>query len=152
MGNLVNRTLSLVHKYRGGAVPPVAAAHPVFAEALGELCEGLPGGVDRALAAFDFRAATDVIGTIVAEANRFVERERPWELARRERAGDLGAGRHLDVVLATLVGACRGVARELTPFIPAAAGRLSNQLGSGSTVESPEPVFPRLEGFTPRST
>ncbi|MFI1996979.1 methionine--tRNA ligase [Actinoplanes sp. NPDC020271] len=135
LGNLVNRVVTLVHKFRGGAVPD----RPATGEPA-DRCARLPSTIDRALGVFDFRAATDAIGAVVAAANRFVESERPWEQARREQAGD-----RLDEVLATLVAACRGLARELTPFVPAGAARLTAQLGTGPTVAAPEPVFRRLE-------
>lgn len=132
VGNLVNRTLSLVHKYRHGTVDVIDPQ------------SDLPAAIDRALAAFDLRGATEAISTTVAEANRFIEAERPWELARRELSGDGAAGARLDAVLATLVARCRGLAHELTPFIPVGAARLSAQLGAGPLVANPRPAFPRL--------
>jgi methionyl-tRNA synthetase len=138
LGNLVNRTLSLVHRYRSGVVPDRAPS-------VVELCAGLPSTVDRTLSVFDLRGATDAIWTVVAAADRYVEAQRPWELARRERAGEAVTGQRLDAVLSTLVEACRGIAHELTPFLPAGAARLSHQLGAGSSVGAPRPVFPRWE-------
>ncbi|BCY10874.1 methionine--tRNA ligase [Actinoplanes sp. L3-i22] len=135
LGNLVNRTLSLVHRYRDGVVPARPATTDIGHE-LTNGCAGLPATIDRALAAFDFRAATDAIGAVVAAANRLIEAERPWEPAGRER---------LDAVLAVLVAACRCLARELTPFVPAGAARLAAQLGDGRVVAAPRPVFPRRE-------
>jgi methionyl-tRNA synthetase len=135
VGNLVNRTVSLVRKYRGGVVPERGGAARV-AE--------LPATIDHALAAFDFRAATEAISTAVAAVNRFVEEERPWELARAERSGDRAAGACLDAVLATLIVSCRHLAHELTPFVPSGAARILLQLGDDAQVAAPEPVFPRF--------
>ncbi|WSG47949.1 class I tRNA ligase family protein [Dactylosporangium sp. NBC_01737] len=128
LGNLVNRTISLVQRYRGGVVP--SATSPGAA--------ALPAAVDRALAVFDLRAATDAIWAAVAAGNRLVEETRPWELARRGQAGEL------DTVLSDLVALCRVVTRELGPFLPAGAARLAAQLGDGALVGTPSPVFPRL--------
>ncbi|MEV4508968.1 methionine--tRNA ligase [Dactylosporangium sp. NPDC049525] len=141
LGNLVNRTISLVHRYRGGTVPSAAGADPALAGVGTD--PALAGAVDRALAGFDFRAATDAIWAAVAAGNRLVEEARPWELAKREQAGDTAAGAELDTVLATLVASCRAVTRELAPFLPAGAARLAAQLGDGEKVGTPEPVFPR---------
>lgn len=134
VGNLVNRTISLVHRYRGGAVPAVLPADPALAAA-----------VDVALAGFDFRGAAGAIWAAVAAGNRLVEATRPWDLAKREQAGEPGAGAELDTVLSTLVASCRAVTRELAPFLPAGAARLAAQLGGGSRVGAPDPVFPRLQ-------
>jgi methionyl-tRNA synthetase len=143
LGNLVNRTLTLVHKYRDGQVPQALEAGE--AARLAHACAALAGGVDRALDDFDFRAATDALWLVVDEGNRLVEAERPWELARAERAGDGSAAARLDSVLASLVGACRVLAGELQPFLPTGAQRLRDQLQSGDRIGRPQPAFPRLE-------
>nr|WP_296069354.1 methionine--tRNA ligase [uncultured Actinoplanes sp.] len=144
LGNLVNRTLSLVHRYRHSTVPEQTRSSDVGRE-LTDRCAQLSSAVDRALEVSDFRAATDAIGTVVAAANRLIEAQRPWELAGREQAGDDAAGERLDAVLATLVGACHILAHELTPFLPAGAARIRAQLDARSPVALPQPVFPRLK-------
>jgi methionyl-tRNA synthetase len=143
LGNLVNRTLTLVHKYRDGQVPE--PLHADEAARLANACAELAGRIDRALGHFDFRAATDALWSVVDEGNRLVEAERPWELARAERTGDWSATARLDAVLASLVGACRVLAIELQPFLPTGAQRLRDQLLSGDRVGPPQPAFPRLE-------
>jgi len=125
LGNLVNRVLTLVRKYRPGGVDPAPVGVAV------------PARIDEALAAFDFRAALDTLCSVVDEGNRLVDSERPWELHRNH------AGPRLDEVLATLLGWCRLAATELAPFLPTGSARLLAQLDA---TESPSPVFPRLGG------
>jgi methionyl-tRNA synthetase len=144
LGNLVNRTVSLVHRYRDGAISDRAPTVNIGGDLI-HLCAGLPTNIDRALAVFDFRAATDAIWVVAAAANRLVEAERPWDLARREQAGDDVAGERLDAVLTTLITSCRRLTHELTPFLPTGSARLAAQLGKGPLVATPQPVFPRLE-------
>ncbi|MGH3429334.1 MAG: methionine--tRNA ligase, partial [Mycobacteriales bacterium] len=60
IGNLVNRTLSMVRRYRDGVVPPVAAENPAAAQ-LRALREAASGEIDQALTGFDFRQAAEVI-------------------------------------------------------------------------------------------
>ncbi|MEH1013152.1 methionine--tRNA ligase [Micromonospora sp. CPCC 206060] len=143
LGNLVNRTLTLVHKYRDGQVPEATPTGEVarLAKAYTELADR----IDHALRDFDFRAATNALWSVVDEGNRLVEAERPWELARAEHAGDESAATRLDSVLASLVGACRVLAVELQPFLPTGVQRLRDQLLSGDRVDRPQPAFPRLE-------
>lgn len=143
LGNLVHRTLHLVHRYRAGRVPRAAGPDP--APLLSAAGADLPGRVDRALDGFDFRAATGAVCAVVDQANRLVDAEQPWQLARAERGGDGTAAARLDDVLAALVGACRTLADELRPFIPDGAGRLRRQLGDGAWTGRPEPAFPRWE-------
>jgi methionyl-tRNA synthetase len=143
LGNLVNRILTLVHRYRDGrvAAPGGSTSGTALAGALSEL----PGRIDRALDDFDFRSATGALSSVVDEGNRLVDAERPWELAGAQRSGDATAAGRLDDVLALLVHACRVVAIELEPFIPTGAARLRSQLLSGDRVGRPEPAFPRLD-------
>jgi methionyl-tRNA synthetase len=123
LGNLVNRTLSLAHRHRGGEITGRPA----------DLVAGLPDRIDRALAAFDLRAAAVALCEAVDAGNRYLEAERPWEHLGR-----------LDDVLATVVHAARVITRELEPFLPEGAGRLRAQLGTGRIVGTPSPAFPRL--------
>ncbi len=144
LGNLVNRTVSMIHKYRGGTVPPLADPLPVFP--LTDAIDSAPADVDAAMDRFDFRQATAAIWKIVSEANRYVVEMEPWNLAKAEKEGDAEAGQRLDDVLALLVHAGRAVAEELTPFLPKAAHKVAAQLGSGAgQLDKPQPLFPRIE-------
>ncbi|GAA1788352.1 methionine--tRNA ligase [Actinomadura chokoriensis] len=131
LGNLVNRVVSMVHRYRGGLVP--AAEEP---GELAEVCGEVEGRVGAALGDFDFRRATAAVWEIADEANRYVNRVRPWELAKS------GDGR-LDAVLAELVLACRVLSEQLAPFLPGLAARIGRQC-AGDRLPSPDPVVARL--------
>ena len=110
----------------------------------------------------------------VAEANRFVEAARPWDLAKAARAGEEGAAERLDGVLGDLLEACRVVSLAAAPFIPETAARAAGQLGvpfeyrpdgsggppladvvrwgsapAGGSIGSSAPLFPRLETDAP---
>jgi methionyl-tRNA synthetase len=150
IGNLVNRVVSLVRKYRDGVVPELAAQLPA-----GELQpQGWPELVDAsrralaetdaALAVGDFRAATTAVWAIAVAANRFISQARPWLLARAAAAGDERAGRQLDAILALLVRSCRELASQLEPFLPDAAGRIAAQVGP-ARLAAPEQVFAKIE-------
>ncbi|NED95355.1 methionine--tRNA ligase [Phytoactinopolyspora alkaliphila] len=148
IGNLQNRTLALVHKFRAGRIINPSRVNSLGSD-LVTAYQTLPHVIDDALTRFDFRAATEGISSVVDTGNRLVEAARPWELARREKAGDLGASRDLDDVLGVLVDACRVVAHESRPFIPNGAAALLEQLSSGDgQVSPPTPVFPRWHGTT----
>ncbi|ETA04414.1 methionyl-tRNA synthetase [Frankia casuarinae] len=144
IGNLVNRTVSMVKRYRDGLIPPLALDNPAAAK-LRAVRDETPRTIDDAFAAFDFRRAAEVITRIGDEGNRYVEAARPWELAKAERKE--GASRDaLDAVLAELVATCRELAEHLAPFLPDSAPRIAAQCGDGgSRVAGPSPVFPRLE-------
>jgi methionyl-tRNA synthetase len=102
LGNLVNRTIALAgERELDGARPRVP-------------------DVDAPLAAYDIRGAADAVWSLVATANRFVSQSRPWELTGQER----------DDAVGYLLAVCEVVAREIEPFLPAAAGRITQALAT----------------------
>ena len=96
--------------------------------------------IAEALDDFDFRRATDAVWRIADEANRYVNRSRPWELARAGRHAELAA------VLPVLLRACQAVGTYLAPFLPDAAARITRQCTPDVTglLPSPAPLLPRL--------
>jgi len=141
-GNLVNRVVAMIHKYRGGRVP---AARSVAAggEDLEVAIRRAGDLIAAALADFDFRQATAALWAIADEANRFINRVRPWELARAERDG--GDSQRLDAVLRVLFEACSALGRQLAPFLPDAAARIVGQCTPGDgLLPAASPVFRRL--------
>ena len=147
-GNLVNRVVSMIGRYRDGRAP--AGSGVPGGQELEAACRRADDAAGAALADFDFRRATAAVWAIAAEANRFVNRVRPWELAKAERTGNLAAGERLDAVLGVLLEACSVLGRVLTPFLPDAAARISLQCtpGRDGRLPSPSPVFRRLSVAT----
>jgi methionyl-tRNA synthetase len=144
LGNLVNRTIALVARNRPDGIRTTGDP-PAEALALSKRCASLASAVDEALAAFDLRAATTALWEVVTEANRVVSATKPWELPQRARSGDAQAGERLDAVLAVLVEACRTIAHELTPFLPAAAARIAAALDD-LDVEQGRALFAKFDG------
>jgi methionyl-tRNA synthetase len=140
IGNLVNRTVAMVAKYRSGTVPAEADSAPSLKRAREHTAEQ----VDAALSVFDFRGATGAIIGLADEGNRYVEARTPWALAKEERLGEAGP-EVLNRVLRELVSTCRAIASLLKPFLPDASARLTEQLGGDSDrVLAPTPVFQKL--------
>ncbi len=127
LGNLVNRTITLAARYRPEGVVLVDPRTDASL-ALQATVAGTPGRIDDALARFDIRGAAIALWHLVDAANRCVTIARPWELARAENAGQAASGADLDDVLSVLLTACRVLAREFRPFLPAASERLERAL------------------------
>ncbi|GAA1630289.1 methionine--tRNA ligase [Catellatospora bangladeshensis] len=144
-GNLVNRVVTMVHRYRAGLVPADAVPVPEAKELVEAVAEA-PWTIAAGLDDFDFRRAAAAVWAVVEEANRFVEQTRPWELAKAERSGDPDAGVRLDGALAALLTACRAVGDLLAPFLPGASALVTAQCtpGPDGTLPPPAPLFPRL--------
>jgi methionyl-tRNA synthetase len=159
----------MTNRYLGGERPAPGEAGP--------LPSGWPSVVDAVARAIDgclLHEALAAIWSFVGDANRFVDAEKPWELNKSSRAGDVDADGRLRIVLGDLLEACRLVALAAAPFVPATAPRVLAQLGyaypygedgnggprlldelrwgahAGETgrVGAAEPLFPRLESET----
>jgi methionyl-tRNA synthetase len=147
LGNLVSRATAMIVRYRDGRVPEGRnALDPVHEQ------------VAQRLAEVDLTGALEQIWTLVRSANRFVEEQQPWVLAKSDAADDVRA---LDDALYTLADTVRSLAVLLHPYIPAAAEKMLDAVGdpgaigweraalgglsAGAEVRQPQPLFPRVE-------
>ncbi|MFI9504080.1 methionine--tRNA ligase [Nocardia sp. NPDC052566] len=138
IGNLVNRTVGMIHRYRDGR-PPLAEAPAIQGDSLRDAMREAPVHIESALADFDFRRATTALWNSVDGANRYINQVRPWELAATGNAGEL------DAVLALLLHSCREIGRHLAPFLPDLAARITGQCATdGGALPLPTPLQPRL--------
>lgn len=122
-GNLVNRTVSMSARYLADRRPAPAG---------GPLAEAWPTTLASFVERFEAYRLHDALGVLwefVGAANRLVDAEQPWVLARSARDGDDAARVRLAEVLGDLVEACRLVGLAAAPFIPATAPRVLAQLG-----------------------
>ena len=138
-GNLVNRVVSMIHRYYDGHAPLATAGAPDSA-ALDAAIGNAPRLIAGALEDFDFRHATEAVWRIADEANRYVNHTRPWDLAK---AGDRA---ELAAVLSALLHACQAIGGHLRPFLPDAATRITRQCTAGATglLPGPAPILPRI--------
>jgi methionyl-tRNA synthetase len=120
LGNLANRTISMLLRYRDGVVAP-AAVDPVLAADFAGLPERVAAHLDRA----ELTLALEEIWQRVRRLNRYVEERAPFRLAKDEDAAE-----ELDGVLANLAEGLRAVTVLLWPYLPASAERLLEALGT----------------------
>jgi methionyl-tRNA synthetase len=141
LGNLVNRTIALVGRFRPEGVPPTAP--PDDAAGLVAAIAGAHDAIDEALGSFDFRSAAGAVWRAVDEANRFVSATRPWELGKLERGDDSTVAGRLNAVLGVLLTACQAIAHELHPFLPDGATRIEHALEQGDP-DLGRALFPKV--------
>jgi methionyl-tRNA synthetase len=148
LGNLANRALSMLGRYRDGQVPSADPDPAVAAD-----FEGLPAEVAGLLDRAEITAALEAIWQRVRRLNRYVEERAPWKLAKDpEQAGEL------DVTLRSLTEGLRCLGVLLHPYLPGASAKLLGALGApgldlagaefgagsaGVTVGALEPLFPK---------
>jgi methionyl-tRNA synthetase len=150
LGNLVNRSLSMLKRYHNGIVP--SPSNELSAEAAKAADE------TRALLKQNqLQAALQSIWGLVTRANQYVDQTAPFKLAK-----DPAQAKRLDEVLYNLAETCRVLAVLLWPFLPGTAVKIYAQLGlsetpdkfseavwgklkSGHTIGEPAPLFPRKD-------
>ena len=135
LGNLVTRTVALVHRLRGGQIAGLRQP-----ELTAMSTTSIDADFARALDAYDLRGATRRIRELISAANTELERVRPWELARTNPNDE-----RIDEVLADVVARCRRLIALVRPFVPATAAVAAERIGTGETVGEPGRVFDRLD-------
>jgi len=163
LGNLLNRTVSMIGRYRDGAIPAPDQTSDLE-RPLHELAAQLPAAVSDALDAYDPQTALEAIWELVTRTNKYVEESAPWTLAKQARTGDAEADGRLSTTLYTLAESLRLIATLLDPLLPSTARKIRQQLGlsaeeheawrarlqwgrtaAGTQVSRAEPIFPKLE-------
>jgi methionyl-tRNA synthetase len=160
LGNLVNRAVSMIGRYRSASVPEPGSESDRESD-VRALAAGLADALSTAIEKYDPQAALAAIWALVKRANRYVEESEPWNLAKAEARGDSGAAGRLDTALFTLAEAVRVIGTALQPLLPQTAAGIHAQLGAspdgtwleqlhwgrsvvGRPVQTPNPLFPRL--------
>jgi methionyl-tRNA synthetase len=119
LGNLLNRTLSLVEKYFHSVVPKPENVEEPIAEVVRAAAENAAAALD------DLRPqdALEAIWTIISAGNRYIDEQAPWKLQREGNTARAGT------VLYTVLDSVRSAAIMLQPFMPSAAEAIWTQLG-----------------------
>lgn len=143
IGNLVNRIVTLVHRYRDGVVPKAPTGDPAGPVPAGTT--QLEDGVFGLVADFQLRRASSSIVDAATELNRRLDAAAPWSWA-----GDDSRATELEGLLAELVEGARSVGAALAAIAPALSARIAGQLGSGGPqLPPPAPVFARIDTAQP---
>ncbi|HVR62520.1 MAG TPA: methionine--tRNA ligase [Polyangia bacterium] len=151
LGNLLNRTVSMAHRYFGGTV------HQVQAVGTLEEARGATALLRQAEGAWDDFSPSRALETtwqLVRSFNGYIESKKPWAMAKDENRKY-----ELETMLANCCEALRWAALMVAPAMPAASKEILRQLGRsvdegtwptewrwpGSTLTEPQPIFPRFE-------
>lgn len=140
LGNLLQRTVAMINKYQAGVIGEI----PAGKHDMGPYREAMEG--------LEYNRALDEVWVIVRALNLYVDRVKPWEVAKN-RQTDTEAEAHLIEILSHMSGALLQLAELLVPFMPTTARAIRNTLESGTVPESIEPLFPKIYLHTtdPRS-
>jgi methionyl-tRNA synthetase len=157
LGNLLNRTLSMVNRYRGGVVPNYDGFHLTPAEddlRSDAICDEYLAAVEQ----FAPHLALQAILKFSQRANQYIQETAPFTLAK-----DPAQAKRLDVVLGHLVETVRRLFILIQAALPFTAEKMRAQLRlpgtgvvrlgearfgnslRGHTIGQPEPLFPRFD-------
>src|SRR5438132_4402613 len=162
LGNLLNRTLNMIYRYRDGKVKRGKEweQHPIVPSRL-TLSDLTP--ITNSLLGCQPGEALQSIWGIIWGCNQFVEASSPWTLAKNPQKEQ-----QLDTVLYHFADVLRIITILISPVLPKAAHRIFDQLNwkmelsgkderfslkdagwgglpDGHVVGKPVPLFPRIE-------
>ncbi len=157
LGNLVSRTTAMVEKYFGGTLPTERLDTDADDD-LKQMVSTLRDRYEAEMEHFQFQNALEQIFKTIQRANKYIDENAPWTLAK-----DPANRARLAAVMYNLLETVRICAVLLTPFIPDSAEKIFDQIGAcpccrtwekanvwGSlrpdvTVHKGEALFPRVD-------
>lgn len=157
LGNLVSRTVAMVNKYFGGAIPAERTAGE-FDDDLIALATATKAKVKAYADEMQFSSALTELWALISRTNKYIDETAPWVLAKDE------ANRaRLAAVMYNLCEAIRIISILVSPFLPHTAPKIQAQLGApadvlsweqagewgllpdGFSVQKGEIIFPRID-------
>ena len=153
LGNLAQRSLSMVARQLGGVLPKPGPLSGSDQEILGA-ADGMMNKAREAMKTQQLHQVLNAVWAVIAQANRYFAGEAPWALAKTDpvRQG---------TVLYITAEVLRQVAILSAPFMPASASKLldflavpagerqfcdiggARRIQPGTTLPAPSAVFPR---------
>ena len=138
LGNLVNRTVSMINKYFGGEIRPIGEETDIDRD-LKAVAAEVPALVEKHMDDLHIADAIDDIFTLLRRANKYVDETEPWILGKPE-----GDHARLATVLYNLLECIRIGATLLKPFMPETAEKIFAQIGVGDQSLEDAKVFGKL--------
>ncbi|MDO8987492.1 MAG: class I tRNA ligase family protein, partial [Coriobacteriia bacterium] len=159
-GNLCSRLFNMVGKYFEGVVPEPPDAKVTDADnTLRSIADNLPEKYEDAMSRLEYVAALEAAWDLIKEANRYIENEAPWNLAKTDESMP-----RLRTVIYNVLEAVRIAALFTAPVMPQTSAEVWRRLGlgeirdvtdicaqaawgglpSGNAVIKGDPLFPRI--------
>lgn len=150
LGNLVFRVLSMTEQYFAGKIPEcgVSASSEEIAKSP---FTDIAASYAAAFEVRDLKMAAELVVKLIASGNEYVDRMKPWVLAKN-KSPELGR------VMFELLELLRLIAVYLMPFVPATSEKIFQQLQCqdtstewgrlvpGGSIVKGGTLFPRVEG------
>ncbi|MBO3066497.1 methionine--tRNA ligase [Staphylococcus shinii] len=160
LGNLVNRTISMINKYFDGELPAYQGPKHDLDKDMEQMALDTVKTFHENMNDLQFSVALSTVWKFISRTNKYIDETSPWVLAKDEEQQEM-----LGNVMAHLVENIRIIAVLLRPFLTHAPKQIFTQLNINSpelfeldsietygaltepimVSEKPQPIFPRLD-------
>lgn len=156
LGNLLNRTISMINQYQDGWVDPVSTTEDEYGKQLKELANHTINLYHEQMDALHFSKALDTIWGLISRANKYIDETTPWVLNKEGKVDELKC------VMSNLAEGLRLIALLIRPIMTQSPVHIFEQLGlslddanatslcwgaygwQNYVTKNPKPIFPRL--------
>lgn len=156
LGNLLNRTISMINQYQDGLVDPVSTTEDEYGKQLKELANHTINLYHEQMDALHFSKALDTIWGLISRANKYIDETTPWVLNKEGKVDELKC------VMSNLAEGLRLIALLIRPIMTQSPVHIFEQLGlslddanaaslcwgaygwQNYVTKNPKPIFPRL--------
>ena len=160
LGNLVNRTISMINKYVHGELPAYQGPKHELDEKMEAMALENVKSFNDNMESLQFSVALSTVWKFISRTNKYIDETQPWVLAKDENQREM-----LGNVMAHLVENIRFATILLQPFLTHAPREIFKQLNINNpdlhqldslqqygmlseaitVTEKPTPIFPRLD-------
>lgn len=123
LGNLVNRTVSMVNKYFECNVPEYVGTLNEVDKEFEEFTTNKLKDVEELIEKYQMSNALQELWTIISRTNKYIDETRPWELAKNEETDKLKSSMY------HLIENIRKIAICLLPFMEKTSKDILRQIG-----------------------
>ncbi len=153
LGNFVNRTLVLTHKFYQGEVPSMGELTDLDRQTIEEM-KTFPERIGRSIETYRFREALAELMNLARLGNKYLTETEPWKLVKTDPE-------RTKTVMNLSLQICANLALLCEPFLPFSSEKLRNMLNleklewrkagnaellaAGATINNPELLFEKIE-------
>lgn len=124
LGNLVNRTISMVNKYFDGSISNKKVTDSMDQELI-DAINSLEDRVEEKMSRLEIGAALDEIFEVLRRSNKYIDETEPWVLAKEEDRKN-----RLMTVLYNLLESIRVCGIFLSPYLPETSEKIQTQINN----------------------
>ena len=157
LGNLLNRTVSMINQYQNGKVEPVAQEQDDLGKDLAQTAADVIASYKKEMDTLHFTQAIEDIWKFINRANKYIDETMPWNLNKEGKTADLTR------VMSNLAESLRIIALLIAPIMTRTPVEMFRQLGldwkndeekkfefgacawDNNVISDPKPIFPRVE-------